>query len=112
MYLVVEQNFDYPDEFNMSDVFFTRPSRKDIENHFKQTVVDLMAAYYQFQYVVYQIKGLKETIYVSNVLFNDELVDQNPRYLAGGCGYLYEEYENSDPASFFVGYGEEEVAAK
>ena len=96
MYLVVEQNFDYPDEFNMSDIFFTKPSKADIEEYFGQTVVDLMARYYKCQYVVYKIEGLKKTVYVSNVVFSDELTDQNPKYLESGDGYLYEEYEGAD----------------
>lgn len=96
MYLVVEQNFDYPDEFHMSDIFFTRPSKADIEAYFRQTAADLMARYYKCQYVVYKIEGLKKTVYVSNVVFSDELTDQNPKYLESGDGYLFKEYEGSE----------------
>ena len=90
MYFVLQLNGNYPDEQKVSDIFWTKPSRNDIEKHFNRTRADLMNLYHRCELKVCKIDNFQKVTEVSNVVLVDEgdAIDG----VSHGDGYLLEYY--------------------
>ena len=90
MFFVIQLNLKYPDEQQVSDIFWTKPSRSDIEAYFNRTRADLMNLYHKCELKVYKIDNFQKVTEVSNVVLVDE--GDSVDGVSHGDGYLLEDY--------------------
>ena len=93
MYFAIISNDSYPGETDLSDIFFVKPSLRQLYDIFGNPD-DMKSRFYTWTILVKQITNLKSIEHVSSLQYSEHGWDDDD-YIIDGDGYLYEEHKTN-----------------
>jgi len=91
MYFAIIANDTYPDETCTSNIFFVKPTLRQLYDKFGDPE-DMKGRYYRWSVLVKKITNFQSIDHVSSLQYEEDAWTEDD-YITGGDGYLYEEHE-------------------
>lgn len=93
MYFGIISNDCYPEEAHTSNIYFFKPSLKQLYDHFGEPE-DMLGLYHNWCVQVQQITNLQKIDNISRIEFSENGYSDED-YIIGGEGYLYDEHQGN-----------------
>ena len=91
MYFAIIANDAYPDETYTSDIYYRRPTLKQLYDKFGDAE-DNKGRYYKWSIIIKKITNFQSIAHVATLDFSDDGYPDED-YVVGGDGYIHEEHK-------------------
>ena len=91
MYFAIIANDNYPEETYTSDIYYRRPTLKQLYDKFGDPG-DMVGCYYKWSIIIKKISNFRDIDHVAALEYSEDgyLADD---YVIGGDGYICEEHK-------------------